>query len=603
MVREHAVKAMDTMVLTWQCWLTLVTVVGIFVLLAMNRFPMDFVFLGGLGVLLIAGVLEAREAFIGFSSPGLIAVALLYVVVAGIQETGGLSWISHHVLGRPGSVRKAQMRLMAPVSGISAFLNNTPVVALFIPVVTQWSRRIGVAPSKLLIPLSYASILGGMCTLIGTSTNLVVNGLVQSRFGGEGLMMFEISKVGVPCALIGMGFIVLFPRLLPSRKAFQEVIENPREYTLEMLVTQSGALEGQTIEHAGLRNLPGTFLAELIRGEQLISAVAPDYLLKGGDRLVFVGNVESMRMLYSQPGLRPAPDQIFELDGPRHQRCLVEVVVSNTCPLLGQSIREGRFRHHYNAVVVAVARNGERLLGKIGDIVLRPGDTLLVESHAGFIPRQRDSRDFFLISEVDQSTPKRFDRAPIAFFILAAMVLAVSFGWFSMVKAAMMAAAAMILTGCCSPAQARRTLEWNVLLVIGSALSLAGAMEKTGLARYAADQLLHLTGGHPWMALVAVYFLTMICTEAITNNAAAVLIFPLAMNAAEQLHVSPMPFIICVMIAASAGFATPVGYQTNLMVYGPGGYRFSDYVRIGLPLNVLISAVALTLAPMMWPFL
>ncbi|MBN1296976.1 SLC13 family permease [bacterium] len=567
-----------------------------------TRLPADYVFLGSLIILLLTGVLSTEDALAGFSSPGLVTVGVLYVVVTGLRETGGLFWISQRILGHPKSVRRAQFRLMAPVGMLSAFLNNTPVVALFIPIVSEWSRRIRVAPSRLLILLSYASILGGVCTLIGTSTNLVVNGLVLSRYGGDGLHMFDITWIGLPAALAGMGFILLFPRLLPSRKAFEEIVSNPREYTLEMKVTPGGSIENKSIESAGLRRLPGAFLAELIRDEHVIAAVPPDEILLANDRLVFVGNVESVKSLYGYQDLHPAPDQIFKLDCPRHRRILVEAVVSNTCPLIGTSIREGRFRYRYNAVVVAVARNGERLPGRIGDIVLRPGDTLLVEAHAGFISRQKDTRDFYLVNEVENSTPHRFDRAPVAFAILAGMVLAASLGWLSMLHASLLAAALMLITGTCSAAAARRSIEWDVLLTIAAALGLGLALEKTGVASALAISLLNLAGGHPWIALAILYTVTGLFTAIITNNATAALVFPVAMNTAERLEVNPMPFIVCIMLAASASFATPIGYQTNLMVYGPGGYRFSDYMRIGLPLTLVVGATCVFLAPLVWPF-
>lgn len=588
--------------LDWQAWLALGVVVGTFGILVFTRLPADYVFLGGLGILLISGVLDTKGALAGFSSSGMITVGVLYVVVAGLQETGGLIWISNHVLGNAKTCRDAQLKLMAPVAGLSAFLNNTPVVALFIPVVLEWSRRIRIQPSRLLIPLSYASIFGGICTLIGTSTNLIVHGMVQARYHNEGLAMFEITKIGIPCAIVGILFVILFRRLLPDRQAFDETIKNPREYTLEVQVSSDSPLVGKTIETGGLRNLPGVFVSELMRGDQIIAAVPPDTEIHAGDRLVFVGNIDAIQSIYNQHGLQPAPEQIFKLDAPRYQRCLVEAVVSDTCPLIGKSIKEGRFRTRYNAVVIAVARNGERVKGRIGDIVLRPGDTLLVESHAGFISRQKDSRDFYLVSPMPDSAPKRSDKAPLAFTILVGMVLAVSVGGMSMLKAGLLAAGLMLVTGCCSTAQGRRSIEWNVLLTIAAALGMGKALEVTGAAEALAGSLLQMTGENPWFALAMVYVCTSTATEIITNNAAAALVFPVAMNTAEHLGVSPMPFIICIMVAASASFATPIGYQTNLMVYGPGGYRFSDYFRIGLPLNIVIGLVAVLLAPYIWPF-
>jgi di/tricarboxylate transporter len=588
--------------LTWQGWFALATVAATFGIFMCTNLPSDCVFLGGLSALLLAGVIDIKEALAGFSSSGVITVGVLYTVVAGLRETGGLIWIAQHVLGHPRTCRGAQFRLMAPVTMLSAFLNNTPVVALFIPVVMEWSRRIRVPASRLLIPLSYASIFGGICTLIGTSTNLVVHGLVQERYHNEGLHMFEITKIGIPCAVVGILFVALFRKLLPDRQTFGDGVRNPREYTLEMEVLPGGPLTGKTIQGGGLRHLPGAFVAELIRGQEILSAVPPEEILQAGDRLVFVGNVDSMRTLYHQGGLRPAPDQLFKLDTPRHKRCLVEAVVSNTCPLVGQSIREGRFRDRYNAVVIAVARNGERLGGRIGDIVLCPGDTLLIESHAGFITRQRDSRDFYLVSAMEDTTPKRLDKAPWAFAILVGMVAAAAFGWLPMLKAALLAAGLMLITGCCSFGQARQNIEWHVLLTIAAALALGGALEKTGAAKALAGSLLSLTAERAWLTLAVVYLTTTFFTEIITNNAAAALVFPVAMNVAEGLSVNKMPFIICIMIAASASFATPIGYQTNLMVYGPGGYRFTDYLRIGLLLNFLIGIVTVILCPLIWPF-
>ena len=590
--------------LGWDAWLTIAVIVGVLVLLVVTRLSADVVFVGGLSVLLIVGVIDAEAALAGFSAPGMITVGVLYIVVTGLQETGGLSWISQHVLGFPKGPRRAQMRMLLPVVPLSAFLNNTPVVAMFIPVVTEWCRRLRISPSRMLIPLSYASIFGGICTLIGTSTNLVVNTMYQTRYLNDGLGMFEISKLGLPCALAGVVYLTLFShRLLPGRKTIEEVFENPREYTLELEVSPRSPMIGSSIEKSGLRHLPGAFLAELIRQDgQIISAVSPSEMLQEGDRLVFVGNIESMRSLYSLQGLQPAPEQLFKLDTPRHQRCLVEAVVSHTCPLVGKTIREGRFRNVYNAVVIAVARNGERLHGKIGDIRIRAGDLLLIESHAGFIPRQKDSHDFYLVSGVENASPRRFERAPWAVFVLVGMVVAAATGWLTMLQAALLAAVAMVMLRCCTTAQARRSIEWHVLVVIGAALGLGSALDQTGGATAIAAFLMDLVHGQPHLALAMVYLVTTLFTEIITNNAAAVLVFPIAMNSAESLAINPMPFVICIMVAASASFSTPIGYQTNLMVYGPGGYRFSDYLRIGIPLNLLFGVLCVTLAPLIWPF-
>jgi len=330
--------------------------------------------------------------------------------------------------------------------------------------------------------------------------------------------------------------------------------------------------------------------------------VSPQERLRGGDRLVFVGIVESVVDLQKIRGLVPASEQVVPLAEPRSVRCLIEAVVSNSCPMLGQTIREGNFRSVYNAVVVAVARNGERIQKKIGDVELRPGDTLLLEAHPSFVDQQRNSRDFFLVSQLENSNPPRHERALLAVAILLGMVAAVTFGWLSMLKASLLAAGLMLLTHCCGATVARRSIDWQVLLAIAASFAIGNALEETKAAAGLANGMIGLAQGSPWVSLAVVYAVTLLLTELITNNAAAALMFPLALATSNDLGVNFMPFVITVMMAASAGFATPIGYQTNLMVYGPGGYRFNDYVKIGVPLDLLIGVVTVGLSPFIWPF-
>ncbi len=589
--------------LGWEAWATLATITLVFLTVVFTRLSADIVFLGGCGLLLVLGILDSTEALAGFSSSGMVTVGVLYVVVSGLQETGGLQWISTHVLGHPKSTRKAQMRVMLPVFGLSGFLNNTPVVAMFIPVVMKWVRGLGRSPSQFLIPLSYASILGGMCTLIGTSTNLVVNGLYQSHFDGQSLGMFEITRIGLPCALLGLAYLVLAgKKLLPQQDATIQEFSDPREYTVEMIVPTGSNLSGQSVSAAGLRRLPGGYLVEIIREGNVHAPVEPEMRLQENDRLVFAGAVDSILELRNHVDLRIADNPQFSLDVPVSARRVVEVVVSTTCPVIGQQIRDCNFRKRYNAAILAIARNGSRIKGRIGDIRLKAGDTLLIESHAGFAPRMKDSRDFLLVSEIQDAVLVEHHRAPIAMFVLAGMVLAVAFQLTSMLNAAVVAAMLMLALKCCHPNRARKSIEWNVLLVIGAALGLGKAMETTGAAVVLANGLIGLGNNNPYAILALVYLTTTVFTELITNNAAAVLIFPIAINAAEALGVDAKPFIFCIMIAASASFVTPIGYQTNLMVFGPGGYRFSDFFKIGLPMNLLIGATAILLAPHIWPF-
>ena len=559
--------------------------------------------LGGLTLLLLSGVISPADALAGLSNEGMVTVAVLYVVVSGLQETGATAWVSQALLGRPRSLRQALVRLMAPVSGLSAFLNNTPVEAMFIPAVAEWARRHGLAASRLMIPLSYAAIAGGTCTLIGTTTNLVVNGMLIEHTGEQGLGMFDIAWVGVPTLLLTIGLTALLARrLLPERRPVLSQLADAREYTVEMLVEPHSPLEGQTIEAAGLRRLPGLYLVEVERDGRIMPAVSPQESLRGGDRLLFAGVVDSVLDLQKIRGLIPATDQTFKLRSPRHLRCLVEAVVSESFPLLGKTVRAGRFRTLYQAAIIAVARNGTRIRRKVGDIVLRPGDTLLLETHPSFVERYRNSRDFLLISRLDDDTPRRRERAWVALSIMAGMVAVVTLGWLSMLQASMFAAGLMLIARCTSASAARRAVDLQVLLVIAAAFGIGLALEKTGAAAAIAAALIGLAGDSPWATLALVFLVTSVFTNLITNNAAAALMFPIAVAAAARLDVSLLPFVIVIMKAASASFATPIAYQTNLMVMGPGGYGFADYLRLGLPLTLLSGAVTVLIVPWVWPF-
>lgn len=589
--------------LGWPGWFTLALVAFCFLLFARTRIAPDIVTTGALTLLLVSGVLTTGEALAGFSNPGMLTVAVLYVVVSGLTETGAVGWIGQALLGRPTGPANARLRVMLPAAAVSAFLNNTPVVAIFIPAVMDWAKRHRLAPSGLLIPLSYASIVGGVCTLIGTSTNLVVDGLYTARTGAAGFGLFDLAWVGLPIVAITIGYMMLVGgRLLPERVSAAQRFEDVRRYTTEMLVPQDSPLAGKTIEQAGLRQLPGLFLVEIDRAGQLLPAVSPHEVLQAHDRLVFAGIVDSVVDLQRTRGLVPATNQVFKLGGARQDRCFIEAVLSERCPLVGQTVRAGRFRTRYNAVIIALSRNGERVERKLGDIELAPGDTLLLEAHPEFVLQQRNSRDFLVVSRLGDDHPLTHERAPVALAIVVAMVLAAAFDLLPMLEAALLAAGAMIITRCTDGRTARRAPDWQVLVVIATSFGIGAALEKTGAATLLAGALVDLAGGEPWLALALVFLATTLLTEIVTNNVAAVLVFPIALDAARLTDASPLPFMITLMIGASASFMTPIGYQTNLMVYNVGGYRFSDFVRVGAPLNLLVGVVTVALAPLIWPF-
>jgi di/tricarboxylate transporter len=585
-----------------EAWWAIEIISACLALLIFSRVQPELVLLGGVIALLTAGVLTPAQALSGFSNEGLATVALMYVVAAGIRETGGMDLLMHYVLGFPKSLAVAQLRLMLPVMLMSPFLNNTPVVATFIPATLQWSKRLRLSPSKLLLPLSYAAILGGTCTMIGTSTNLAVNGLLIAETQTRGLALFDLAWVGVPVALVGLLFVLMTSRrLLPDRIPAFEVFDNPKEYTVEMQVQANGPLVGKTVEKAGLRHLAGLYLVEIEREGRIIAAVGSRERLRAGDRLVFAGVTESVVELQRIKGLTPPGDEAFSLEENYPERCLVEAVVSPQFALLGQTLFEGRFRSIYGASVLAVTRHGRRIRGKLGNIRLRPADTLLLITRPSFIERHRNSRDFLLISKVPDSQPPRHEKAWLSWGILGALVLTGALGWMSVLNAAMLAAAAMLLSGCCSVATIRRSIDIQVLLSMGSAFALGKALETTGAAGAITLDLMALTD-NPWLVLALVYAVTALLTATITNIAAAVLMFPIVMTTAPAMGVDYLPFVVAIMMGASASFATPIGYQTNLMVYGLGGYRFVDYLRIGLPLNIAVGAVTLMIIPLVWPF-
>jgi len=475
------------------------------------------------------------------------------------------------------------------------------VVAMFIPAIQDWAKRLNIPASKLLLPLSYTAILGGTCTLIGTSTNLVVDGLLQTEKHSS-LSMFELAWLGIPLILVGGAFLLLFAdRLLPNRQGVIEQLGQEREYSVEVFVSADGPLPGKTIAEAGLRHLSHGYLVDIERDQRLLMAVPPETALEANDRLIFIGAPDCARELRNIRGLQPANGDVDKLKIAHHERCLVEAVIGPEFVGLNQTIRDSRFRSRFQAAILSVSREGRRLPGKIGDIRIKMGDTLLLETGQEFLEQYRFRKDFLLVSALNDSTPPRFDKAPTALAILAAMVLISASGLLSILEAALLAAGAMLGFGCVTAAKARRYIDLTVLVVIAASFSLGSAMSKTGAASQIADWLLFSVTS-PWIALALVYLLTVLFTESITNNAAAILMFPVAIAVAEQLGVNFMPFAVAIMFAASASFITPLGYQTNLMVMGPGGYHISDYLRLGIPMSLLVGATSILLIPIIWHF-
>ncbi|RBW48388.1 SLC13 family permease [Marinobacter sp. F3R11] len=584
----------------WQGWFALGLAGGALLLMSSGRYAPHLVMMGVLVVLSASGIISADQALAGFSNTGLMTVVALFVVAAGIHHSGGVDLLVRHLLRSPKTVRSAQARITLPVALLSGFLNNTPVVATMIPAIHAWSRKIGVSPSKLMIPLSYSAILGGTLTMIGTSTNLVVNGQYEQLTGEAGLSIFSITAVGLPVAILGVAAILLFmPRALPNRED-QHKFGAMREFTLEVAVAFGGPLVGKTVGQAGLRELERLYLVEIERDGSVVTAVPSEERLCGGDRLVFAGDTQAISDVLRINGIVPsvhADEPSLSKD--RAERCLVEAALSPQSEVLGLTIRDARFRERYGAVVLAVARGGARVSGNLGNIRLKPGDVLLLEARPAFVSRQRYNREFLLINDLGTEAP-RHDRAWLSWGVLIVLVGLAACGVLSMLNAALLGAALMILSGCCSVGQAQKSVDVPVVMTIGSSFALGAALQQTGAATYVAGAILGLSKGDALLALLLVYFSVSVLTEVITNNAAAVLVIPVVLSMTNAMGVAAEPFVIAVMMAASASFATPLGYQTNMMVFGPGGYHFSDFVRVGLPMNLFIGLASVTVISLVY---
>ncbi len=563
----------------------------------------DFIMFCALAMLMLLGVITPADALRGFSNEGMLTVALLFIVAGAVQQSGILNQTVHKVLGQGQEPKKGLLKMMFSVSGLSAFLNNTPIVVLLTPIVRKWCKENNIAPSKFLIPLSYTAIFGGTMTLIGTSTNLLVHGLMLEH-EMSGFTMFQLAIVGLPVTLVGIFYLATIGyKRLPSRKTLDESLqESSREYLAEVVVEPDCPLTHQTISDAGLRNLKGLYLIEIVRNGERIYPVSSEHVLKVHDRLIFTGMISTIVELQNIKGLRLETGSSLGLEDLKNgQASLIEAVVSHQSSLIHQTIKESKFRSRFDAGVVAVHRHSERIKNKVGEIVLKPGDTLLLLAGKDFMKRSSAGNDFYLISTVEKPNILDENKSKIAVWTLILMVVLVSLNILSMFKAAVLAVITLVLTKTIRLDEAKKYVHFHVLLLIASAIGIGLALEQTGAAGYIASNLVRLTQGLGAVGvLVVIYILTNVFTEMITNNAAAVLMFPIALAAANEMGIEPMAFFVTVTIAASASFITPIGYQTNLIVYGPGGYRFTDYVKVGLPLSFIFLFVTITVVSLVW---
>ena len=599
--RSHV--ACTTYPVTFEAWFVLAVVVLVLAALIREVASPAATMVAAMVVVLVAGVVTPEQALSGFSNPAPVTVAALYVLARAVEKTGALTPLVRRLLGSGTRPRASLTRLVLPTTVSSAFLNNTPIVAMLLPQVRSWCEERGLSPSKYLMPLSFAALLGGVMTVIGTSTNIVVSGLLAEN-GLGALGFFELAAVGLPIAVIGSVVIVVAaPIVLPARRsARQEVDEEARQFVIEMMVESSGALDGKPVADAGLRHLSSVFLATIERSGSLIAPVSPEEVLRGGDRLRFVGRVKHVVDLPAIRGLTPEPtDHMMDIDTISAR--YFEAVIGAESPLVGTTLKAADFRRHYQGVVMAIHRAGTRVDAKLGEVPLRIGDTLLILSDPGFSERWGDRSDFLVVSQPGAAPNVAGPKAILVGVIVAAIVLLASTNVIPILQASLLGAIVLIGARVLTPGDARNAVDLDVIILIASAFGLAHAVQDSGLATTLAGGIVDLLDFLGTRGILAgIVLATVALTGLITNNAAALLMFPIAVATAEQAGVNPRGFAVAIAVSASVDFLTPIGYQTNTMVYGPGGYRFGDYARLGAPITLAVIAVLLIMVPIVWPF-
>ncbi len=570
-----------------------------FTVLLVTKLRSDLVFLGAIAILFVTGVLNAKEAFSGFSSTSVVVIGVLFVVVSGLTHTGVLQWIVKNLLGQPNSYSKAVVRLMLPVAALSSFLSNTTVVALFVGIVKMWSKKLGISPSKLLIPLSYASGMGGVCTLIGTPPNLIISGLYADHTG-QAMNVLATTIPGLFCLFVGVLSIIAMRKLLPDRKAPESAFESTSDYTVEMLVPSYSPYIGKSVSDAGLCDVNGGRLIEIIHYDEVISPVPDNEIILGADRLIFAGQVDEILDLRQSHGLVNADHVVFAMDELDPNRQLRTAYVTFGSSLINKTIGESTLEKDNNMILVAVSRRGQRIEQAPRDVVFQAGDTLLLEC-----PPANDIQTEKLASTLQffdsNQVPNIGKKTLISTTIMMAMVVLSALNVLPLLQSAFLAAMAMLIFRCCNPDQAMKDINWDILMVFAGSVVLGIAIQKTGIAERLAFGILDVCGSNPIVVMSAICLVGTFITEFISNTAAGAMFFPIMYQSAEQLGYEPFPFLIALMISVSSSFATPIGSPTHMLVYGPGGYRFSDFIRIGLPMNFIILAANILIVNIIYP--
>lgn len=588
-----------------------------FIGLAIDLWSPDAVLLMALAIVVASGIIGLEQAVEGFGNTTLIALGSLYIVAAALRESGALDKASRFILGaQTRSVQRILMRLCPSVSAYSAFLNNTPVVAMGIPAIRRWAKKYQIPVSKLLMPLSFAAILGGMCTLIGTSTNLVTHGLLQSH-GFQGFSFFELAWLGVPCAVTGLLYIIFIsPNLTPARRDIRYEEERKRELLVELEIVSNADVIGETIEEAGLDKFPGFYLVRINRNDYEIAPVPEDERLREGDHLLYAakgGIAAKVPDLTGYPSLRLAlmPPRNIRRDKKR-DRELHQVVIKEGSRLAGSTVEEAQLLERFGAAVTGIRRRGERIDQPLGEFVLHTGDVLLLDTGRGFRGAYEDAEDFFLTSGAGGEAPGEIEEEKehrsagkdlyVSVAVLVGIITLVATGVMHIALAGLLGVGFLLTFNVIEAGEARKSVDWTVLIVIGATLGLGKAMEVSGGAALIGQWMVDMTSAYsPRAVLAGIVIVTALLTEIITNNGAVALMFPIALSVAESQGFEARALFIGITMAASMSLLTPIGYQTNLMVYGPGNYKFSDFFKVGFPLQIILWILVIVLAPIIWP--
>jgi len=596
--------------MTYETWLMVAILGTTFGLLIFTLLPPAAVFLGALTITITFGLAPLEASLKGFSNPGVLTIGALFMVAAGMYSTGAITMISEKLIGRPRSLLAAQSRILPPVAFGSAFLNNTPLVAMMIPVIRDLSKSCKLPATRLYIPLSYASILGGTCTLIGTATNLVIAGMVLDTLsrGGSGLPdmrpigMFDLAWVGVPITIVGILFMILTSRwLLPESREPAIDFTLRRRFGADFKVARGSKLAGKTLAASGFLDADDFKLASINRENGEAVEIKPETRLAPADVLLFQCLSDALPALWRTEGLEPKM-QSGRLGKDRFRHTLVEVALSRRCSFLGQPSGQMRSDSPYKTKVVAASRGGQPFHPSVPGEVLQAGDIIVAEVDNSFFYENRNEIEFSMTRRMTSERIQRWDKATAAVLITMGMVVTASMGWMSMLNAALLASGLMVLSGCISLGSAGRSIEFSTLIVIACAIGLESSVSASGLSGIIAGALGKIGGDNAVIALIVIFVGCIAMDTLITNVASAAFMYPIAVVLAGNLGVDFMPFAVTLMVGASCSFISPMGYQTNLMVYGPGKYSFIDYVRLGVPLTVLVGVITVFLAPIVFPF-